>query len=394
MKTKLILFAAIYAAMASSEVLGAGHPVDTSHWSYVVIGAFAVRDHANTCVENAKKMNFNAESALNPTRNLYYVYVLHTVDRETAVTEANKIRKATRYSDTWVYTGILGNRTEVTKGSDDNPITAQPPGKAETKDTTALVMREGSITESTVNKVAPMVEAEGGSKNFLFKIFTADDQRELAGDIDVIDAEKGKKVASYQGNQNVVIRPVNKTGNVSFVCEVFGYRTLKQDLNFNRPQEAEGIVTEQGQTIVPFGLIRLKRGDISVMYNVYFFKDAAIMQPQSRNEVTSLLTMMKENPALKIRIHGHTNGSAPGKIISVGKSRKFFSLTDTMEGFGSAKKLSAERAKVIRAYLMAEGIDEKRMEIKAWGGKRPVYDKLGAQARSNVRVEIEILEDK
>src|SRR5258706_2734278 len=148
-------------------------------------------------------------------------------------------------------------------------------------------MREGSITESTVNKVAQLVEAEGGSKNFLFKIFTADDQRESAGDIDVIDAEKGKKVASYQGNQNVVIRPVNKTGNVSFVCEVFGYRTLKQDLNFNRPQEAEGIVTEQGQTIVPFGLIRLKRGDISAMYNVYFFKESAIMQPQSRNDVTS-----------------------------------------------------------------------------------------------------------
>jgi outer membrane protein OmpA-like peptidoglycan-associated protein len=49
---------------------------------------------------------------------------------------------------------------------------------------------------------------------------------------------------------------------------------------------------------------------------------------------------------------------------------------------------------VIREYLQAEGIDEKRMEIKAWGGKRPVKDKLGAQARSNVRVEIEILEDK
>jgi outer membrane protein OmpA-like peptidoglycan-associated protein len=78
----------------------------------------------------------------------------------------------------------------------------------------------------------------------------------------------------------------------------------------------------------------------------------------------------------------------------MGNSKKFFSLTDTREGFGSAKKLSEERAKVIRDYLQGEGIDEKRMEVKAWGGKRPVKDKLGAQARSNVRVEIEILGDK
>src|SRR5258706_110754 len=92
-------------------------------------------------------------------------------------------------------------------------------------------------------------------------------------------------------------------------------------------------LAERSQTIVPFGLIRLRKGDISVMYNVYFFKDAAIMQPQSRTEVTSLLTMMKENPNLKIKIHGHTNGNAHGKVISMGKSKKFFSLTDTREGF-------------------------------------------------------------
>ena len=129
------------------------------------------------------------------------------------------------------------------------------------------------------------------------------------------------------------------------------------------------------------------------MYNVYFFKDAAVMRSESKHEISSLLEMMVENPKYKIRIHGHTNGNATGKIISLGESKNFFSLEGTKEGFGSAKKLSEERAKVIRDFLLANGIDPSRAEILAWGGNKPIHDKLGALARENVRVEVEILEE-
>ncbi|MDX1627575.1 MAG: OmpA family protein, partial [Fulvivirga sp.] len=92
--------------------------------------------------------------------------------------------------------------------------------------------------------------------------------------------------------------------------------------------------------------------------------------------------------------HGHTNGNRPGKIISMGKSDKFFALTEeNKEGFGSAKKLSKERAEIVKAYLVEQGIDPDRMETKGWGGKRMIHEKLGHRARHNVRVEIEILEE-
>jgi outer membrane protein OmpA-like peptidoglycan-associated protein len=130
------------------------------------------------------------------------------------------------------------------------------------------------------------------------------------------------------------------------------------------------------------------------MYNVYFFKDAAIMRPESRYEVTSLLDMLNENQKYKIKLHGHTNGNAAGKIISMDKgSENFFSLTNTRDGLGSAKQLSEERADVIRKYMISNGIDASRIEIKAWGGKRPLQDKHSARAQENVRVEVEILED-
>ena len=77
----------------------------------------------------------------------------------------------------------------------------------------------------------------------------------------------------------------------------------------------------------------------------------------------------------------------------MGESRNYFSLTGTQEGFGSARELSEERATVIREYMISEGVAADRMEIKAWGGKKPIYDKDHPQANLNVRVEIEILQD-
>ena len=104
--------------------------------------------------------------------------------------------------------------------------------------------------------------------------------------------------------------------------------------------------------------------------------------------------LKNENPKYKIKIHGHANGGAPGKIISMeNDSKNFFSLSDTKEEYGSAKELSEERAEIIRDYLLANGIEVNRMEVKAWGGKRPIHDKHSTRAQENVRVEIEILEN-
>ena len=182
---------------------------------------------------------------------------------------------------------------------------------------------------------------------------------------------------------------------MSVICDVFGYRKAQRDLNYGDPESGGDIIRDSnGAVVVPFELTRLKKGDIAIMYNVYFFKDASIMRPESRFEVNSLLDMLNENPKYKIRLHGHTNGNATGKIISMGKdSDSFFALSDTKEGFGSAKQLSEERASIIRDYLVKNGIPATRMEIKAWGGKKPIHDKMSPRAAENVRVEVEILED-
>jgi outer membrane protein OmpA-like peptidoglycan-associated protein len=420
MKKKLTLILFVLTIAFNLKVSATNGQLDAKNSNYVVIGAFSIPKNAIEFTENAKKQNFKAEFAINPNRNLFYVYVLHTGDKKMAFDEANKLRTGSPFDDTWVYTGLLGEDLELGKGSDINPVTGEKIVRIEANDhnTTSELTASTTIlpekinpeknnevkqiteTEKSVPAVEPVLvstveEVEEGSKKFLFKIFTASN-KDIQGDVDLMDLDKTKpkKMASYRGNEPVNVKPANKSGNIALVCEVFGYRKIQTVTNFNEPLATEGITVEENKTIVPFELVRLKKGDYAVMYNVYFYKDAGIMRPESKYEVNSLLDMLKENPKYKIRIHGHTNGNAHGKVVSMGDSKNFFALTaDVKEGFGSAKKLSEERAKVIQSYLINQGVDPTRMQIKAWGGKKPVYEEDHTLAQANVRVEIEILED-
>lgn len=388
--------------------------------NYVVIGAFSVHRNALKFTAHAhSELKVNAKFEMNPNRKLYYVYVLSTDDHALAIREALRLRQESEYTDTWVYHGSFNKenspRNLNASGVDINPATEQNMAEVKHADEAATEKTEasspevpagqsssmlppasaslGAATTATASPVAPDNGVEG--KRFLFKLTRGVDQAPVEGDVDAIDTDRARKMGTYKGNMPVkVSSPANKSGQMSLVCEVFGYRKVQHSVNYNAP-EGENISTDEaGDVVVPFELVRLQKGDVAVMYNVYFFKDAAVMRPESRYEVNSLLEMLNENPKYKIKLHGHTNGSAAGKIVSVGKdSQNFFSLNDTKEGFGSAKQLSEARAEVIRNYLLSNGIDPKRMEIKAWGGKRPLQDKNSTRAQENVRVEVEILED-
>jgi outer membrane protein OmpA-like peptidoglycan-associated protein len=382
--------------------------------NYVVIGAFRVYKNAIRFTQHAHKdLKMNAKFEMNPYRKLYYVYVLSTDDQTLAINEAKRLREESEFRDTWVYFGALGEKAaalgEDNFGQDIHPVTSEKIDDVKRKDaaieqtTKNVEISNGEIiagSQSTSPSVAAVDNEkmksldETTGKSFLFKVFRGTDRAAIEGDVDAIDTEKTRKIGTYKSNVPVKL-PDSRLKQVSFICEVFGYRKVQRDIDYANPETEEITRDESGAVVVPFELVRLQKGDIAVMYNVYFFKDAAIMRPESRYEVNSLLDMLNENQKYKIRLHGHTNGGAAGKIISMDKnSQNFFSLTDTKEGVGSAKQLSEDRADIIRKYMISNGIPATRIEIKAWGGKRPLHDKHSARAQENVRVEVEILEDK
>ena len=385
--------------------------------NYVVIGAFSKQPNAIRFTRHAQKdLKLDAKFEMNRVRNLYYVYVLSTQDLTLAVSEARRLRAESEFTDTWVYRGSFTNdfasndqgnipmdiiptpevrnepstdpgQSQAGQATESNPVTQTPSASTELNADEEPPVEEGATA-------APDDNIEG--TKFLFKISRQSDMKRLKGDVDIIDVDRLRKMGTYKGNMVVKIAsPASKSGNMSLICEVFGYKKAQRDINYNDPESGGDIIRDAtGAVVVPFELTRLKKGDIAVMYNVYFFKDASIMRPESRYEVNSLLDMLNENTKYKIKLHGHTNGNATGKIISMEKnSESFFALADTKEGFGSAKQLSEERAIIIRDYLIKNGIAPSRMEIKAWGGKKPIHDKMSPRAQENVRVEVEILED-
>ena len=117
------------------------------------------------------------------------------------------------------------------------------------------------------------------------------------------------------------------------------------------------------------------------------------MRPDSKYEVNALVNMMQQFPTRKIVIHGHTNGNARGKILTMSEKKNFFSLTGCNSGSGSAVELSKERARCIEEYLISNGVSKDRMSIKAWGGKKPLVHPEHERAIDNVRVEVEIVSD-
>ncbi|HTE34375.1 MAG TPA: OmpA family protein, partial [Chryseolinea sp.] len=394
--------------------------LDDTTPNYVVIGAFSKQTNAIRFTRHAQKdLKLDAKFEMNRRRNLYYVYVLSTQDLVAAISEARRLRSESEFTDTWVYRGSLNDLTggqehvamDIVPSPEVSNEPLRPAGTTEStsspaggtsQPTTAAAPIVGA-TDSATTEEPPVEDAASATADdntegtkFIFKIARQSDMKRLKGDVDIIDLDRSRKMGTYKGNMPVkVASPASKTGNMSVICEVFGYRKEQREINYNDPESGTDIIRDAtGSVVVPFELSRLKKGDIAVMYNVYFFKDASIMRPESRYEVNSLLDMLNENTKYKIKIHGHTNGNAAGKIISMDKgSESFFALNNTRDGFGSAKELSEERAVLIRNYLVKNGIDPGRMEIKAWGGKKPIHDKMSPRAQENVRVEVEILED-
>ncbi len=221
--------------------------------------------------------------------------------------------------------------------------------------------------------------------------------REVVGRLDILDIVRNRKMYEVTSHNLVGVNdPRNGTGAIEVVTRFFGYRPKSVQFSItDLESDTTNLVSEYGDSvIVDMPLEPLQHGDLAVLWNVLYFKDAAIMRPESQAELNSLLQFIRKNPNYNIVLHGHTNGSSTGKIIHLNKEDKnYFSMSgDHKTSTGSAKKLSQERAYTIQQWLIEQGVSEERMTIKGWGGKRMLYEETDPRAFLNVRVEVEVLD--
>jgi outer membrane protein OmpA-like peptidoglycan-associated protein len=377
---------------------------------YIVVGAYARAQEkvARQYVEDLKAKGHTADYGFNSSRKFYFVYLKYFDDLKESLSAMKTTRQTGSFTDAWVRV-ISGNiPLAQTAVSEENKMESNSPTNLEADTTQTNQPKKMDVVVET-NKNEDEIEITDnpeivqypvmtlGNTEVFLSLFNAQNNRIVEGEVEVIDTDRAKLITKVKGNEYLVLSdPKSRSGQLTLICNVFGYRKVQQEINYPLPlaDTVKDFIDLMGTTLViNFNLVRYHRGDLVTLFNVYFYNDAALMLPESKYELNSLLQLLQENPAYKIRLHGHTNGNYHGKIISMGTEKNFFSLTGSKQTTGSAMDLSYNRADVVKEYLVSNGIDPGRIALKAWGGRRPLYDKNSANAKKNVRVVVEILED-
>jgi outer membrane protein OmpA-like peptidoglycan-associated protein len=384
---------------------------------FIVVGAFAKNKeaYAQRFVESLKKDDVSANYVEDTKRNILLVYVEKFEEYQPSISEMLAVRKQGKFPEAWVRIMKDNPRSEVpeppvTQVTPTPGVTSPPLGEVKEPQEQELREPETPVTDS-VSTITPgnIIRSEpvtivipGPKKDtpVIFHLYDANDNDKIVeGSIEIVDTQRARLIQTAKSTDTVSLpNPNSDTGTLSLITDVFGYRKVQHEVNYKQPVADSTKLNfdlEGDHFVARFEMVRYHKGDIATLYHVFFFNDAAIMMPESKYELNKLLDMMKSNPRYRIMLHGHTNGNSRGRIVSMGPSKAFFSLNapDVKEGSGSSKELSGQRAEVIKEWLISEGIAADRMEVKAWGGKRMLHDKNSTNARKNVRVEVEVLDE-
>src|SRR5260221_941147 len=343
---------------------------------YIVVAAYRARsyDYVRRFASRINRDSGHAKYGYDGLRRFYYVYLDYYTDFDESINAMLKTRKAGGFTEAWVRVMkpqgmneivnlLVGNKTpepssvlekvEPKRAEETKPVESAKEAEPvrETPATQVPLLASHAVTVDVVEnpKADPVFRPQVLTNTPVFlSMYNPTNNSIVQGDIEVIDTDRSKLISKVKGNDYLMLPdPKSKSGKLTLVTSAFGYRRLQHEINYKSTEQdtLQPFVALVGNYyMVKFDMVRLHRGDIATLFNVYFYNDAAVMLPESKYELNSLLQMMKGNPNYRIRLHGHTNGSAPGKIITMGENKNFFELTpDVKKGIGSAKDLSRER---------------------------------------------------
>jgi outer membrane protein OmpA-like peptidoglycan-associated protein len=207
-------------------------------------------------------------------------------------------------------------------------------------------------------------------------VFDITDHKPVPGKFQLVDLKTGKEVIVSEADKTtgefMVSLPVNHEYalNVSYP----GYTFFSKNFNMLDPNGQKAIHMD-----VP--MVPITNEQPTLLANVFFDFGKATLRSESFIELSKLFDFLKNNPTLKIEIGGHTDTRGDDK--------------DNL-------KLSNDRAKAVYDYIVAKGMDAKRMSFKGYGETKPVLSdseiaKLATEQeremahQSNRRTEYKIL---
>ncbi len=198
-------------------------------------------------------------------------------------------------------------------------------------------------------------------------VLNANDSTPVVARIRYKKLPHGDDVGIFVSHKNGTFEmPVLDLNSYMFEADAEGFYPLRQKIDirdFNKDKRIEK----------NFIMKPLRVGQIMEFDNILFEQSEAILLQESYSVIDRLVDILIHNQTLVIQLEGHTDFRGPAR---------------------ANKRLSRERVKIIRNYLINKGIDRKRVETKAFGGSQPLTTDDTAEARKlNRRVEIRILEE-
>ena len=157
-------------------------------------------------------------------------------------------------------------------------------------------------------------------------------------------------------------------------------RAGKTDLIISSPGYAFKTISLPGEKAIDdlslqpieVSLPKARKGETFTVESVNFGIESANLEPASLPALQRLLAMMRENPAIKVEIAGHTDATG-GKEFNMNLSRM--------------------RAETVASWLIRNGVLSKRLATVGYGDTRPVADNATPEGRrKNRRTEIRIVE--
>ncbi|WP_396181766.1 OmpA family protein [Flavobacterium sp.] len=116
-----------------------------------------------------------------------------------------------------------------------------------------------------------------------------------------------------------------------------------------------------------------KKGDKLLLKNLFFYDRTDILYPESYKPREELLKALKDNPKLKIEIHGHIC-CTPGK---------------------DNEEIALKRCIGTIEFLVVNGIDQSRLSYKSFDAEQPIFpipEKNEEERKANRRIEILIID--
>lgn len=176
----------------------------------------------------------------------------------------------------------------------------------------------------------------------------------------------GNGISSPLDGSFKIVLPYDK--NYSIRASADHFFAISENLNLDSLTKAGYKEIHKDLYLAPIEI-----GTVVRLNNVFFDFDKWDLRPESYIELNRVVKLLKENPAIEIEMSAHTD--------SYGSDEYNFKLSD-------------ERARSVREYILSQGIDAKRITSQGYGETKPVAENTTDEGRQlNRRVEFKILKN-